>query len=198
MIARMLIPLLLVALTGTALAGETVYVTDRLYLGLHKEPGASGKPLRTLVSGTRLELLERKTNYARVRLPDGSSGWVKSAFLVTEKPPRLVLDELTGEAKRLREENATLTRQAREATAHLAQLEQQAREATRRADEAEVRAGETEERLRLLLEQIASRGYAVPWQWALGGILVALTAGFLFGLWWLDRRIRQRHGGFRV
>lgn len=34
--------------------------------------------------------------------------------------------------------------------------------------------------------------------WFLGSLIVALIAGFVFGIIWLDKRIRQRHGGFRI
>ena len=42
----------------------------------------SERPFENLVSGTALEVLERTSNYARVRTPDGQEGWVKSDYLV--------------------------------------------------------------------------------------------------------------------
>ena len=41
-------------------------------------------------------------------------------------------------------------------------------------------------------------GWAVPIPWFLGGLLAALIAGGIGGATWLDRRIRARHGGFRI
>lgn len=38
----------------------------------------------------------------------------------------------------------------------------------------------------------------VTWPMFLGGLLAALLAGGLLGMRWLDRRIRARHGGFRL
>jgi hypothetical protein len=40
--------------------------------------------------------------------------------------------------------------------------------------------------------------YSLPAMWVALALGVALTAGFLSGLWWLDALIRRRHGGFRV
>ena len=39
---------------------------------------------------------------------------------------------------------------------------------------------------------------SVPLNWSLGALLVALVAGFLGGLKYVDNQIRKRHGGIRV
>ena len=67
-------------------AAETAYVTDNLRLGLHTAEDTSDRAFRFLESGQAMEVLVRDRNYANVRLPDGAEGWVKSAFLVEEKP----------------------------------------------------------------------------------------------------------------
>jgi len=41
-------------------------------------------------------------------------------------------------------------------------------------------------------------GRIVNLQWFLGSLFVALVIGFIAGLTWLDKRIRRRHGGFRI
>jgi ElaB/YqjD/DUF883 family membrane-anchored ribosome-binding protein len=38
---------------------------------------------------------------------------------------------------------------------------------------------------------------AIPWTWVAIALGVALVAGFLAGMWWLDNSIRRRFGGFR-
>ncbi|MEJ2370979.1 MAG: DUF933 domain-containing protein [Gemmatimonadales bacterium] len=48
-----------------------------------------------------MEILIRDRNYANVRLPDGTEGWVKSAYLVDEKPARLIVAETMAERDRL-------------------------------------------------------------------------------------------------
>lgn len=35
-------------------------------------------------------------------------------------------------------------------------------------------------------------------QWFLGGLLTTLIIGFIAGFTWLDKRIRRKHGGFRI
>lgn len=40
--------------------------------------------------------------------------------------------------------------------------------------------------------------WRVKIEWFLGSIMVALIAGAIAGMTWLDNRIRRRHGGFRI
>lgn len=39
---------------------------------------------------------------------------------------------------------------------------------------------------------------AVSIEWFLGSIIAAIIVGLIAGMSWLDKRIRQRHGGFRI
>jgi SH3 domain protein len=41
-------------------------------------------------------------------------------------------------------------------------------------------------------------GWSVSIEWFLGSIVSALIVGLIVGMTWLDKRIRQRHGGFRI
>ena len=79
-----------------AASAETAYVTDILRLGLHEAQDTSDRPFQTLVSGAELEVLQRVTNFAEVRTTDGRQGWVKSAYLVTDKPAQLIVAETRG------------------------------------------------------------------------------------------------------
>lgn len=40
--------------------------------------------------------------------------------------------------------------------------------------------------------------WAVNMQWFFGSLFTALVIGFIAGLTWLDKRIRRKHGGFRI
>ena len=51
---------------------------------------------QNLDSGQAMEILSRDRNYANVRLPDNSEGWVKNAYLVDDKPAKLIVAEITG------------------------------------------------------------------------------------------------------
>ena len=40
--------------------------------------------------------------------------------------------------------------------------------------------------------------YSLPMTWVGGAMFLCLLAGFLAGLWWVDRASRKRHGGIRI
>lgn len=180
------------------LMAETAYVTDILRLGLHRAEDTSDQPFRTLVSGTELEVLARTTNYAHVRAADGQEGWVKSAYLVLDKPAQLRIAETESELTALRAE----VDQARIAQRT---AEQQLDQFTRQIDAAASSSNAVEATLSRLKTENADfeqrleryRG-SIPISWVLGALVVALVAGFAGGLAWVDYTSRRRHGGFRI
>ena len=179
-------------------AAETAYVTDNLRLGLHAAEDTSDRAFRFLESGQPMEVLVRDRNYANVRLPDGAEGWVKSAYLVDEKPAKLIVAETIAERDAL----ATELAEAREAFAEPAATIDQLRAET--ADQA-AKLDNAQAEIISLRDEVASiegmkeqyRG-AVPLKWVGGVIVVSLVLGFLIALWWNDRQNRKRHGGIRI
>lgn len=183
----------------SALAGaETAYVTDILRLGIHNAQDTSDRAFRNLVSGTELEVLERVPNYARVRTAEGQEGWVKSAYLVTEKPAQLRVAEVEAQISRLREQ---LDESGAAAMAARREAEQLSSQAQAEIDSAEA-IRDTLARLKQDNEAYADRleSYrgSLPLSWVSIAVVVALVGGFLGGMWWLDLLSRRRHGGFRI
>ena len=88
----------------SAVHAETAYVTDNLRLGLHQAADTSDRAFRTLESGQTVEILSRDRNYAQVRLPDGVQGYLKAAYLVFEKPAKLIVTETQAENEKLNKE----------------------------------------------------------------------------------------------
>lgn len=177
---------------------QTVYVTDMLQLGLYRQAGGGGQSLRSLPSGTALELLERRRNYARVRTPDGTEGWAKVAFLAEEKPARARLAELNSQNQALSQEIAALRQTLSAARRRVEELEQ-------RAATSAALAGESRSRLEALHQEnkdfqkiLATDRHTVALPWLLGTTGVSLVLGLISGIWFLDYRIRRRHGGYRI
>jgi SH3 domain protein len=189
--------LLLLLLPLTALS-ETAYVTDTLRLGLHQAADTSDRPFRNLESGQEMEVLSRTQYYAQVQLPDGTQGYVKAGFLVSDKPAKLVVAETQAEVERLTSELEE-TRQAFAAPAvtidrlRAQNADLEARLATIEASAAEL----AEENTELRASQAQNR-LLVPLQWVGGVAAVCLIGGLLFGFWWTDYRSRKRHGGIRI
>jgi len=188
---------LLILLPALA-AAETAYITDNLRLGLHQAEDTSDRAFRFLESGQAMEILIRDRNYANVRLPDGTEGWVKSAYLVDEKPAKLIVAETIEERDRLASELEQARAAFAEPAATIAELRSQAGQLSTDLEDARAQITALREEnasIQGLKEQY--RG-SVPLQWVGGVILFCLVAGFLVGLWWVDHRSRKRHGGIRI
>jgi SH3 domain protein len=197
MTTRPLLAIVLAIATPLA-AAQTEYVTDSLRLGLHAASDTSDRPFENLISGTALEVLERTTNYAHVRTPEGREGWVKSAYLVDEKPAALRVAELETELEALRAEAASARHARVTAEGEVDRLGKQVAatsDSTGAIEQTLARLQADNERYEARLD--AYRG-SLPLPWVGGALVVTLAAGFLAGLWWLDALIRRRHGGFRV
>jgi SH3 domain protein len=187
----------LASCAGAAMA-ETAYVTDSLRLGIHQESDTSGRPFDNLVSGTALEVLERVPNFARVRMPDGREGWVKSVYLVDQKPAALRVAELEAELAALREE-AEHARHARvSAEDELDRLGKQVADTSGSSEAIQDTLGRLKQENAAYEARLESYRRSLPLPWVAAALVVALVGGFVAGLWWLDSLIRRRHGGFRV
>ena len=190
---------LVVALMLPPLAlAETAYVTDNLRLGLHQAEDTSDRAFRTLESGQELEILSRDRNYAHVALPDGTRGYVKAAYLVDEKPAKLIVAETQAEVDRLETEIETLRQQFAGPAATISGLERELAVATSELDTRNTQVAELTEDNADLRRRQSQMQYSLPLVWVGGATAVCLVAGFLLGLWWVDRRSRARHGGIRI
>lgn len=188
---------ILLSVTAGA-AAETAYVTDSLRLGLHHESDTSGKPFETLVSGTALEVLERAPNFARVRTPGGQEGWVKSTYLVEEKPAQQRVTELEAELATLRAE-VDQTREARvTAEGELHRLGRQVADTSGSTEAVQETLSRLKQENQAYEARLETYRRSLPLPWVAAALVVTLVAGFVGGLWWLDSLIRRRHGGFRI
>lgn len=223
MFTRTLLIAVLCGSAATAFA-ETAYVTDSLRLGIHAAEDTSDTAFENLLSGTAVEVLERKTSYARVKLADGREGWVRAAFLVTAKPAALRVAELETRITSLETElaaakaerpapvpapapapapaAAAATSAAPAALPAAAPTPEAVEPRPAVAAESAAAIESTIYRLqsdnRRYEQQLDSYRRSVPLWWAVAAVVVTLVASFAGALWWIDQRIRRRHGGFRI
>ena len=197
LIAGPLLIALTFALPSFAVA-ETAYVTDQLRLGLHRAEDTSDRSFRTLQSGQELEILSQTRNYAQVRLPDGTLGYVKVAYLVTDKPAALIVSETQAENERLQKELERTKSQFAGPAETIDSLEQQVAEQQAALEEGGRRIAQLQEQNESFVSRQQQYRFSLPASWVAGATGVCLIAGFLCGLWWIDYRSRRRHGGFRI
>jgi uncharacterized protein YgiM (DUF1202 family) len=159
----------------------TAYVTDELVLGVYAAPTTQGQRLATLHSGATVEALSTTGDATQVRLLDGTTGWVKTAYLTTTEPATVRLKLLQDELDRSRATGPGLA----EAAAR-AEVERLKRElAQRPAPPAPADAG------------AAVIGSMPTWAWA-SAVIGALACGFWLGYATLARRIKYKFGGIKV
>lgn len=195
---RSTIGILLLCIMSSSAWAQTAYVTDQLRLGLHRAADTSDRAFRTLDSGQELEILSQNRNYAQVRLPDGTVGYVKVAYIVTDKPAALIVAETQAENERLSNELARARDQFAAPAAAIADLERQVGEQAALLDESNARNEELAAANERYVSRQAQYQHSLPLIWVTGAMIVCLIAGILGGIWWIDYRSRKRHGGIRV
>lgn len=188
----------LLALLPLAVVADTVYVTDNLRLGLYEAPDTSGRPFRMLESGQAMEVLTRDRNYANVQMPNGVEGWVKTAYLVSDKPAKLIVAETMAERDAFAAELEEMRLAFAAPAETINNLQSDATDLASKLQASESLVEELEEQnagFQGLKNQYKG---SLPVNWVAAAIGVCLLGGFLFGIWWVDRRSRIRHGGIRI
>ncbi len=86
MIKKILLAVLLIPTPG--LAADVMYVSDQLRITLRTGQGNQHRIIKTISSGTHLEIMEMTDDYARVKTSDGTEGWVRTQYLMDEPVAR--------------------------------------------------------------------------------------------------------------
>lgn len=170
---------------------ETVYVHDFLRLGVRTHPNSSEPAIAVVTTGDALAVLERREGYLRVRAKDGTEGWVSEAYVSSEKPARLRLEQL-------QKSSANTNAKLKAVEKSLA--------------ESEAKSKVSEKQLSMLMSENAalkqqvdeftqtnaelSRRYA--WAYQGMGVVLVLLFGFYLGVRWHKRRIAGRLGGLEI
>lgn len=94
---RLLIVLASVSVQLPVVAAETVYVVDKLLVGIHEQRNLDSAIIKVLPTGSVLEVLERDGDLALVKDADQIEGWVDTAYLTTEQPAVLRLAAVEAE-----------------------------------------------------------------------------------------------------
>jgi hypothetical protein len=200
---------LLVLWAAQIMAGPA-YVSDELILGVYAEQNGQGQRLATLHSGARLETLGVSGESTHVRLNDGTTGWVKSAYLTTQEPATVRVKRLEEELDRSRATTPALA----EAAAR-SEVEQLKRELQSKQSELDAVSGALAAPPGAapgagargiptgsgapggMLTSLAAANSGHLW---IGGI--AMLAGLIVGFWLgyaaLARRIKHKFGGLKV
>ena len=204
------ITLLWLALLAGRVTAATAYVSDELVLGVYAEQNTQGQRLATLHSGASVETLNVNGEFTQVRLNDGTTGWVKSAYLTTQVPATVRVKQLEEELDRSRATTPALAEAAarreveqlkRELAGKQSELDAAigAVAAPAVAPDAAITSAATPGATRPggVMAGISAAASGHPWIGVLA-VPVALACGFWLGYATLARRIKHKFGGIKV
>jgi SH3 domain protein len=95
-------------LLPSAVMADTRYVDDQLVITLRQGKSSRHKILRTLKSGTPLEVLEEDESYLKVRAADGLEGFVLRQYITSSTPKAQTISRLEKENKTLQDKVSRL------------------------------------------------------------------------------------------
>lgn len=184
---------LLVALSvssGVTMA-ETIYVHDYLRLGVRENPNSSETPIAVVTTGDALEVLERREGYIKVRAKNGVEGWVSKAYVSTEKPAVLRLEQLQEQYKRQQSELKDLRRELTASQEKNETLDKQ-------LSELMTENGNLHEQVSRYYSKTAQQRQHYTWLFQSLGIVALFIFGIYLGVRWQKRRVADRLGGLEI
>jgi SH3 domain protein len=208
-LTRIFLCLGIVFLGPISLWAKTMYITDRIEVGLRSGTGIEQRIITMLKTGDPVEWLEGDKNWSKIRLADKTVGWIATRFLVDQvKPTSIGNPNLQEEIKGLKEKNQNLMKEKELLSQEksklsveikgLAQTLQQERAAAPAAELATFKAKNEElskeiSTYKKQLTDISPKGQGQPKEdkvkWFLAGALV-LCLGIILG--WVFSRSRRR------
>ncbi len=106
-----LFALVLAAAASLASAQEIRYISDKQFIPVRSGPGNQFRIVhRGLPSGTKLTVLQESEDgvYSEISTDRGTTGWLRTQYLMSEQPAQLLVDTAEARAAQLAESNRTL------------------------------------------------------------------------------------------
>ena len=107
--SRCIVAGLLVLAMTTVASAETRYVADSLVITVRELPDGASTRIKNIVTDTPFEVLEESGDYLKIRLQDGSEGYVKTRYTSPDTPKPVLIENLTKENVRLKKQYDDLT-----------------------------------------------------------------------------------------
>jgi len=192
----------LMLISSSPLWAKTMFITDRIEVGVRSGIGIEQKFVASVKTGDRVEVLEGDQNWTKVKLPHGAVGWVATRFLVDQVRTATTMDPKTQEElKGVKDHNLALLKENEEGKKALRDLqhEKQSREAPE-LNQLKARNDQLEKQMNELKQQATSNQQRGKNQhlneqiwWFLAGSGV-LFVGLILG--WLASRGKKKSSRF--
>ncbi len=190
------------------------YVTDQLRLSLYEGPDSSTPVIKLLQSGDVLEIEQISGAYALVTDPDGTRGWVKRGFLVTEPTSNLLLLD---EQQKVRDLEAEIEKLANSKII-IDQYEKDMDAMVEKIDTLELAKQQAQERIAALQREIEAKQVELErkqadttppwivlrntflnhWQYIVPLILLIILLSYLVSKQIVEARIKSKFHGIKV
>jgi len=177
-----------------AAQAETVYVAERIRIGLRAEVVETSAVVKTVETGTPLEVIERFDKLVRVRDPQGTEGWIEARYLSPEPPARLQLTRLQEDLAKSRTQAAEAQAQLKKSQLALTEQAEKIKELEKNASDRPAPVPVTVKAPPPVIPAAANTGFGFSYLW-LGISFAMLGIGFAAGVRWLRESIRKRSGG---
>ena len=120
--------LFMLLVAGAVQARDIRYESDKQYIPLRSGAGGEYRIIhRGIPSGTRLTVARTAKNgeWAEIRTDRGTTGWIRTQYLMKDVPAQNQLDSATRKAEQLAQQNAALSEQLETLDAERTQLSEQ-------------------------------------------------------------------------
>jgi len=113
-----------VLISGNAVAQQTYYVNDELSITMRSGESTKHKIIRSLKSGTKLEVLEsnKDTGFSLARTQGGTEGWVLTRFLTNQPSARQRLKVANKTIENINEELSQLRSEVKKSNSERSSL----------------------------------------------------------------------------
>ena len=81
--------ILMAALSSNLSFANSVYITDKITVDIYSDKAGQGKRIKSLPSGTVVDVLAKDNDVAKVRTRDKVEGWIETKYLTNEKPTQI-------------------------------------------------------------------------------------------------------------
>ncbi len=98
----------IVSVSMNSVFADTRYVSDRLIISVRDGQDQNASVLGYLETAAPVEILEENEDFLRIRTEDGIEGWVRTQYIVSEKPKVLIIEDLKNEIEALNKEIQTI------------------------------------------------------------------------------------------
>lgn len=200
---KLMVMLLLSMFTAMVFAADYVYVNDELRVGVRPKPSSRSNATSVVITGMRLEVLEKRGNYLRIRTDKGDEGWVKKTYTTTQAPAAVRLKKLQQQLQSQQapqqdpEENKALRKEISSLNEANSQYRDQILGLTQRLEQASnAPKQQPEQPSATSFAEIRSLG-SVLW-WLPLAILVSIVVGFFLGAQWFKRYTMRKLGGLNI